>query len=164
MTRIACLRVYLCTCLPVYTHPHPQLLQHLPLRLPHTRFLLRIRVVVTEQMQHTMHNQQARFIFEGMTGGAGLRVSAGDGEEDIAQITATSFRVRFGSGEGEHVGGRVDSQIVPVEEVQLLVVGEDDGQVAVRGLMIQRGARGLLEQVEVEGEVEGGFEIDHFYL
>ena len=45
--------------------------------------------------------------------------------------------------------------------MQLIVIGQNEGQVAVCGLIAERGKRGLFEQGNVEGKVEGGFEVDH---
>ena len=89
-------------------------------------------MVVTEQMQHAMHHEQLHLRFERMTGGWRLVCGARDRDEDIADIRRASFRVRFGGGEGEHIGRRVDSQIVAVQFVQALVVRQYDGQVCLQ--------------------------------
>jgi hypothetical protein len=59
-----------------------------------------------------MHHEQLYFRLERMTGSIRLGLGAGNRNEDVAEITRTGLRVRFGGGEGKHVGRRVDSQII----------------------------------------------------
>ena len=141
--------------------PQPQPIHNLRLRQPHLRFFFWLGVVVTEEMQNAVDDKQARLVREGVACGLGLRVGAGDGEDDIAKVGRARIGVRFGGGEGEYVRRRVDSQKVPIEAVELLVIREDDGEVAFGVLMSQRGEGSLFEQVEVKGRFEGGFNIDH---
>ena len=52
-------------------------------------------MVVTQQVQGTMHGQQLGFGLKGVAGGKGLVFDARDRDENIAQIPAGSFRVPF---------------------------------------------------------------------
>ncbi len=111
--------------------PKPKRIQDLSLRLPHAGFLFRLGMVVSQQMQDAVHDQQLHFRFERMTGGIRLGLGAGDRDEDVADITRTRFRVRFRGGEGEHIGRRVDAQIVQIQFLQVLVVRQNDGQLTL---------------------------------
>ena len=79
-------------------------------------------MVVTQQVQHPMHNEQLYLRLQGMTGGVRLGLGARDRDEDIADITRAGFRVRFGGGEGEHIRWRVDTKIIQIQFLQVFII------------------------------------------
>src|SRR5215207_5148766 len=77
-----------------------------------------------------------------------LRLGARDRNKNIAEVTRARFRVRFRGGEGKHVGGRIDSQIVPVQFMQVGVIRQDNGKFSTQRLcfMFEDRVRGALQQ------------------
>jgi hypothetical protein len=119
--------------------------QDLGLRGPHTGLFTGPGVVEAQQMQGPVDGQQLDFGLQRVTCRTGLNIRARDRDEDITQITAGSFRVRFGGGEGEHIGRRIDAQVLPVKRVQLRIVRQQDGQVAILRLVFEHGQRSAVE-------------------
>ena len=120
-------------------------------------------MVVPKQVQHAMYDQQLDLGFERMSARGGLLLGALHRDEDVAQVTAARLRVRLRGGEGQHVGGGVDVAELAVEVLQLLVVGQHDGQVGIRnnGLVLQRGGGGPLDDLGLDQNGGGNFDGDH---
>jgi hypothetical protein len=105
-------------------------------------------MVMSQQMQDAMHDQQLHFSFHGMTCGLRLLCGAGDRDEDVAQIGGSRFRVRFGGGEGKHIGWGIHAEVIAIQFVQLAVIRQDDGDVCVGMIrtQVQSEARRSFEQ------------------
>ena len=79
--------------------PQTETFEDLGLGSPHTGFLIRLRVIVPEQMQDAVHDQKLHLRLEGMARGLRLRLRARDRDQDVAQITGARLGVCFGGRE-----------------------------------------------------------------
>ena len=78
----------------------------------------------------------------------GLRLRTRDRDDDVAQITRARFRVGLGGGEGQHIGRRIHTEIVAVEFLQLCVIAQYNGEIAIGGLMSQCSLRGAFDPLQ----------------
>ena len=84
-------------------------------------------MVISQQVEHTVDDQELDFIFNGMPGRICLLPGLREGDDHIAQIGAACVRIHFSRWEGKHVSGSVDSQELTVKILQLLVERYPDG-------------------------------------
>ncbi len=72
-----------------------------------------------------MHNQKLQLIFHRVTTRSSLSLGALVRDEHITQVNLVRFRVSLASRERQHIGRRVNPQVLPVELAQLGIVSQD---------------------------------------
>src|SRR5271157_741145 len=113
--------------------------QDLGLGRPHAPPILCRGVVVSEQVQDTMHHQELNFLFEGMPARPGLGFGAWQRDDNIAQVATAGLWVRFRGREGQYVRRRILVQVIPVKSSQAVVTCQDQGQVRLWSRLLTQG-------------------------
>lgn len=83
-------------------------------------------MLISQQVEHTVDDQELDFILKGMPDRISLLPGLRAGDDHITQICAACVRIQFSRWEGKHVSGSVDSQELTVQLLHLLVIGNHD--------------------------------------